>query len=95
MASKYHREIKKDVFVDVYDILVAFEVINPAMAHAIKKLLAPGIRGWKDYETDCNEAIASIHRAIELEAVIRDRYERKQIAEYMDENYPSTTRGQQ
>jgi len=65
--SKYHREIKKGVMVDVYDVLNAFEVINPAMQHALKKMLAPGKRGAKDTIQDMKEAIQSIERAIELE----------------------------
>lgn len=65
--SKYHREIKKGVLVDVYDVLSAFEVINPAMQHALKKMLEPGKRGVKDTVQDMKEAIQSIERAIELE----------------------------
>ena len=65
--NKYQREIKDGVFVDVYDVLKAFNVTNPAMAHAIKKMLAPGQRGAKDTIQDMKEAIQSIERAIELE----------------------------
>lgn len=65
--SKYHREIKPGVFCDVYSVLVAFGVTNPADAHAIKKLLMPGMRGHKDGIQDRREAIASIQRAIEIE----------------------------
>jgi len=64
--NKYNKKIRSEV-VDVYDVLVAFEVWNPAIAHAIKKLLMPGKRGDKDIKTDLLEAIASIERAIELE----------------------------
>jgi hypothetical protein len=53
--------------VDVYDVIKAFEVTNPATQHAIKKLLASGQRGYKDKQQDLNEAIASLKRAIELE----------------------------
>lgn len=65
--SKYQREIKRGVLVDVYDVLSAFEVVNPAMQHALKKMLAPGKRGAKDTIQDMKEAIQSIERAIELE----------------------------
>ena len=64
--SKYHREIKPGVFVDVYDVLVAFNVTCPAISHAIKKLLAPGKRGTKNRATDLNESMQSIQRATEL-----------------------------
>lgn len=65
--SKYHREIKPGVWVDVYSVLVAYGVTNPADAHAIKKMLMPGGRGAKDSIQDREEAIASLKRAIEIE----------------------------
>lgn len=68
--KKYDRQIKPGVFVDVYDVLLAFDVTCPAMQHAIKKCLAPGKRGYKNTTQDKNEAIASIKRSIELHNVI-------------------------
>lgn len=67
MTSKYHRTIK-GVQLDVYDVLKAWNVTNPATQHAIKKLLQPGQRGHKDTLQDLNEAQQSIARAIELES---------------------------
>jgi hypothetical protein len=64
--SKYHRNIK-GASVDVYDVLNAYEVTNPAVQHAVKKLLQAGNRGHKDRATDLKEALQSIERAIELE----------------------------
>ena len=66
LESKYSRRIGKEV-VDVYDVLMAFNVTNPATQHAIKKLLMPGNRGHKDKLTDLREALASVERAIQLE----------------------------
>jgi len=65
--SKYHVLINGKL-TDVYDILVAYGVTNPADAHAIKKMLCPGQRGAKDGIQDRREAIASLERAIELES---------------------------
>ena len=65
--SKYHREIKPGVFVDVYDVLRAWAVSNPALQHLIKKALQPGARGHKDLMTDLDDIIASAKRAKELE----------------------------
>lgn len=64
--SKYRRKVPS-TNVDVYDILKAFNVVNPATQHAIKKLLCAGDRGYKDKVQDLKEALASIERAIELE----------------------------
>jgi len=65
--SKYHVLINGKL-TDVYDILVAYGVTNPADAHAIKKMLCPGQRGVKGGIQDRREAIASLERAIELES---------------------------
>lgn len=66
LVGKYQRHCKESI-IDVYDVLQAFEVHNPAIAHAVKKLLAPGKRGVKDVIQDLEESISAIHRAIELE----------------------------
>jgi len=65
-SSKYSRPCK-GVNIDVYDVLQAFAVTNPATQHAIKKLLCAGLRGHKDKMQDLTEALKSIERAIELE----------------------------
>ena len=57
----------EQLYVDVYDVLVAFNVTCPAMQHAIKKMLCSGQRGVKDSVRDKREAIDSINRSIELE----------------------------
>jgi hypothetical protein len=57
----------KEITIDVYDVLNAFDVQNPAIQHAIKKLLKGGERGVKSKVQDYTEAIESINRAIELE----------------------------
>ena len=66
-ANKYLREIKPNVSVDVYDVLKAWEVSNPALQHLIKKALQAGNRGHKDLETDMQDIIDSAIRAKELE----------------------------
>lgn len=66
-VSKYHRTIK-GVQVDLYDVLVAYGVTCPALAHALKKMLMPGQRHAKTFEQDIDEAIASLQRAKELAA---------------------------
>lgn len=52
---------------DVYDVLKAFEVTNPALQHLIKKALKVGKRGHKDLETDLQDIIDSANRAKQLE----------------------------
>ena len=65
VRNKYSREIKPGVWVDVYDVLRAFDTGCPAVDHAVKKLLAPGQRGVKPALQDKQEAIQSVQRSIE------------------------------
>ena len=65
-GDKYRKKVTS-THIDIYDVLVAFEVCNPAIQHAVKKLLAAGNRGHKDLLTDLQEAKWSIERAIQLE----------------------------
>ena len=73
--SKYTRTITQTINgedrglrldVDVYDVLRAFAVTDPAVQHAVKKLLCSGIRGHKDRKQDLEEAVQSIERAIDV-----------------------------
>lgn len=66
LRNKYMREIKPGVWVDVYDVLHAWCVQNPALQHLIKKALQPGERGHKTMEQDMNDIVASALRAREL-----------------------------
>ncbi len=66
--NKYQREIKPGVFVDVYDVLKAWGVRNPALQHLIKKALAVGQRGHKDVAEDLQDIVDSAVRAQELDA---------------------------
>ena len=68
MTNKYQREIKPGVFVDVYDVLQAFNVTNPALQHLVKKALAVGQRGYKDTAEDLQDIVDSAVRAKELES---------------------------
>ena len=92
--SKYTREITQtladedqgySISVDVYDVLRAFNVTDPAIQHAIKKLLCTGIRGHKDSRQDLEEAIQSIERALDVVTV------EEKLAASADESQPVTS----
>lgn len=53
--------------VDVYDVLEAWKITNPALQHLIKKALQPGERGHKSLVEDLKDIIASAQRALEIE----------------------------
>lgn len=63
--SKYTKTIH-GVSVDVYDVLQAWGVSNPALQHLIKKALQCGRRGHKDNAQDLQDIIDSAIRAKEL-----------------------------
>lgn len=67
-----HAHYKKDIShlktLDIYRVLDLFGVTNPAIQHAVKKLLCAGQRGAKDYERDLREAVDSINRALQMVA---------------------------
>lgn len=74
--SKYNRKCK-GVTIDVYDVLVAFNVTNPALQHLIKKALCCGLRGHKDKSQDMAEILESAHRAVELEQETKESFKPK------------------
>ncbi len=63
---RQHSHYKKDVsnleFVDVYRVLKLFDVTDPCLQHAIKKLLCSGRRGAKSSDQDVQEALDSLVR---------------------------------
>lgn len=65
MGNKYLRKIRSE-YVDVYDILKAWNVTNPALQHLLKKALQAGDRGHKTLLEDLDDIIISANRAKEL-----------------------------
>lgn len=76
--SAYHREVPTRcphcskwhwATIDVYAVIHAFGVTAKTLAHAIKKLLAPGKRsGGKTEEQDISEVIWTLQRWQEMRA---------------------------
>jgi len=67
--SHYFKNTINLDYIDIYRVLNLFEVTDPCIAHAIKKLLCAGQRGAKDETQDIQEAIDALSRwkAIQLE----------------------------
>lgn len=63
--NKYNRQCK-GITIDVYDVLKAFAVTDPALQHLIKKALCAGLRGHKNKEQDLIDIYDSAKRALEL-----------------------------
>lgn len=65
--NPYIVDISKYNKLDIYRILNLYEVNNPCLQHAVKKLLCAGKRGSKNFITDINEAIIALQRCIEMQ----------------------------
>jgi hypothetical protein len=64
-TNKYERACPYPT-IDVYRVLELFNVTNPAIQHAVKKLLCTGIRGGKDFDQDLAESIQALTRLQEM-----------------------------
>lgn len=65
--SHYFKNVQHLNDLDVYRVLKLFNVTDPCIAHAVKKLLVAGGRGaGKDIRQDLREAIDSVDRALEM-----------------------------
>lgn len=65
--NHYFKNVKHLEVVDVYRVLHLFNVTDPCIQHAVKKLLVAGGRGaGKDISRDIKEAIDSLARWQEM-----------------------------
>lgn len=64
-VNLYKREILPGVWIDFYDIAACYEMTDHAMAHALKKMLAMGNRGFKDEAQDRKDIYDSVVRSNE------------------------------
>ena len=65
--NPYIVDISKYNKLDIYRILKLYEVSDPCLQHAIKKLLCAGKRGVKNQTQDINEAIWSLKRFLGMQ----------------------------
>ena len=65
----YHKDVRNLETIDVYRVLALFNVTDPCIQHAVKKLLVAGGRGaGKDISRDIQEACDSLNRWQEMQA---------------------------
>lgn len=65
--SKYSKDVSGYQTIDVYDLIMLYEVDNPALQHTLKKILMAGKRGHKDFDQDIQDIIDSVQRAKALQ----------------------------
>lgn len=65
--SHYYKNVGHLTTIDIYRVLERFNVTDPTIQHAVKKLLVAGGRGaGKDQDQDVQEAIDSLTRFQEM-----------------------------
>lgn len=60
--SHYFKDVSHLKLIDVYRVIELWEVKDPCIQHALKKLLVAGKRGAKDEAKDIQEAIDTLER---------------------------------
>lgn len=72
MSDKAHNHYFKFVgnleYIDVYRVIQLFNVTDPCLQHALKKLLVAGGRGHKDISRDVQDVIDSCVRWQEMQS---------------------------
>ena len=63
----YFKDVRHLDAIDVYRIIELFEITDPCLQHALKKVLAAGKRGAKNKEKDVNEALDSLNRWVAMQ----------------------------
>lgn len=77
--NHYFKSVKGLNDIDVYRVLQLFNVTDPCIQHAVKKLLVAGDRGaGKDIGKDIRESIDSLERWVEM------REEERMASEALD-----------
>jgi hypothetical protein len=76
----------KSIVIDVYDVLLAYDVNNHALAHLIKKALVPGGRGHKSLETDLQDIVDSALRAQQQMNRPVEAYDKTMAAKLIENN---------
>lgn len=80
--SHYYKDIEHLKTLDVYRVLSLYDVNDPCVQHAIKKLLMPGLRGSKDKEKDIREAVDALNRHLQM--IAEDCNKVRKIDSYRD-----------
>lgn len=64
--SHYHKDVSHLQSIDIYRVLSLYEVTDPCLQHATKKLLCAGRRGTKTSEQDVREAVDTLNRYLQM-----------------------------
>ena len=68
----YFKDVSLFKRVDIYRVLSLWDVTDPCIQHAIKKLMCAGERGAKSKAQDIQEAIQTLIRYVEMREEEKD-----------------------
>lgn len=60
--THYYKDVRHLEYIDVYRVCDLFNVTDPCLQHALKKLLVAGGRGHKNIDRDVQDVIDSCVR---------------------------------
>jgi len=64
--AHYFKDVSRLTEIDLYRVFKLFEVNDPCLQHAAKKIMCAGQRGTKDLVKDISEALDSLNRALAM-----------------------------
>lgn len=64
--NHYYKDVSNYSDVDFYRIALLYDIRHPGIQHAVKKLMAPGKRGAKDFFNDVKESRDTLNRVLEM-----------------------------
>jgi len=71
--SHYYKDVSNLKHIDVYRIIQLYEIHDPCLQHALKKILCAGNRGYKDQREDIQNIIDTMQRKLEM--MVEDEYQ--------------------
>jgi len=87
--SHYFKDVSQLDTIDVYRVLELFNVANPCIQHAVKKLLVAGGRGaGKDTNKDIQEAIDSLERWKDMRQEENPIFNRRSTDKILEVEFP-------
>lgn len=64
--SHYYKDVSYLKHIDVYRIIQLYEIHDPCLQHALKKILCAGDRGHKSLREDIQNIIDTMNRKLEI-----------------------------
>lgn len=64
--NHYFKDVSELTEIDIYKILMLYQVTDPCLQHTIKKCLLAGRRGGKTFKQDVIEALDTLKRRVEI-----------------------------